>query len=139
MIPKRSYFLVGLFAFRLVLCGCVHPQSVNGDTIGRLSESAELSSRTELRIRVLDRRNLGARVLVDLDSEGSPAFSAYTDWSGNVVFQGLPASKYTVLIILDGQEVYRRTLTLRDNQYVKNEVLHLPLWRAAPQADASQQ
>jgi len=74
-------------------------------------------------------------VLVDLDSEGSPAFSAYTDWSGNVVFQRLPASKYTVVIMLDGQEVYRKTLTLRDNQYVKNEVLHLPAFNFTSKTD----
>lgn len=133
MVPQRPYFLFGLFAFRLVLCSCVHSQSFHRDTIG-LSESAA-SSRTELRIRVLDRKNLGARVLVDLDSQGSPAFSAYTDWSGNVAFQGLPAGKYTVVIVLNGQQVYRKTLTLPESPYVQNEVLRLSAFKFTYKTD----
>jgi len=79
----------------------------------------------ELRIRVLDRKDLGARVLIVLNLNGSPMFSAYTDWSGNVSFRGLVPGKYVLVIIVAEEEIYRRELILPEGRGVRNETLRL--------------
>lgn len=73
------------------------------------------TTQTELRIRVVDRDKLGARVQVDLQHAGSgERVSAFTDWIGNVRFQNLPPGNYRMVIAIDGKELYRSQITKGD-------------------------
>jgi Tfp pilus assembly protein PilF len=135
MISKGLYFLTGLFAFQLVLCGCVLSQSNSKQIISRRPGYADSPGRSELRIRVVDQRSLGARVLVNLEFDGSLAFSAYSDWSGNVAFQGLVAGKYAVVIVLNGQEIRREMLTLAEGENIQSEVIRLSAFTFTDKTD----
>lgn len=119
MSPTTYCFLVGLLGFQVLLSGVALGQSANGEP------ESVASSDQELRIRVLDRKHLGARVLVDLNLQGSTVVSAYTDWSGNLTLQGPFPGKYTVVIRIAGDEVYRKHLIISDGQKAKSAVLRL--------------
>ena len=82
-------------------------------------------SEQELGIRVLDEKNLGVRVLINLSMDKLQQLTAYTDWSGNATFHGLAPGTYMLVISAAGQELYRNQLTLKTGQGFRSEVVRL--------------
>jgi tetratricopeptide (TPR) repeat protein len=123
-LSRRCYFW-GLFWLHLLLSSLALSQSPSGRGIAGEKESA-VSNAQKIHIRVLDGKDLGARVLVELLLNGSRAASAYTDWSGNVTFRGIVPGKYTLAITVPGQVVYHKDLNVQEGQNLANAVLRIP-------------
>lgn len=112
----------GFVGFLVLSCSAAFSQSTHSIA---LAEATVLGT-VELHIRVLDRQNLGARVLVDLHTDASRIISAYSDWSGNVTFQGLVPGSYVAVIKVAGENIYRHELQLPAGQKVTSKVVRLP-------------
>ena len=89
---------------------------------------APSSNGHDLRIRVVDDKNLGVRVmitLVDLRIYAPVELIAYTDWSGNATFRELPLGNYTVIVSSAGNELHRSQLAFKSAKGSTYEVVHL--------------